>query len=251
MTDTPTADPAASPDHRSLRHFAACHSLVANEAQDQFRTFLGEFPRWDFSAPDATLTLGDHVLDVQLLGSHAYEPDTFLWAWGNTGYQGPEFARVTDAARWLRDSSGAPERHWQFGARSFPVGEELDNGGAVWPIQYAAFAYLRPKGLYSGDYGPGRVFFSIHDQAVPTPRPDPVALPRLFSQSVGFGASDRELVRTYAAWHGLTLTEEPDGGATLVFPGGSVVTFGVDARGSWGTVEATLKPGDVPGANRG
>lgn len=155
-------------DHRALCHFGARHAVVVHEAQEDLADQLGEWSHYDFDPFTQTLSFGDRSFKAQLLGSHSYESDTWLWAWGNQAYATPELEKVTAAARWLRDASPDRDRAWQLRTRLFPVGEQLSAGGVpCWPLQYAAFAWLRARATFQGDYGTGRFFLTIHDQTLP------------------------------------------------------------------------------------
>lgn len=216
-------------DHTELRDFAARHSLIVNEAQDQFAALVQDAPSWQFDPFAGQLILGDREFAAQLLGSHAYESDTWLWAWGNSAYETDELRPVTAAARWLRDESPDRERAWQVRTPVFPLGEQLHQGGvAGWPLLYAAFIWLGARATYTGDYGQGRLFLTIHDEQLPWPKPDAITLPRLLTDTVaGTGLGATPLVECYAAHHRLDL-QRTGAEMRLAFPNGSVVSIQTD-----------------------
>lgn len=240
--------PAGTPvDHSDLYHFGARHSIIVNEAQEQFVDWLGEWSDYDFDPQAQTLSFDGRPLKVQLLGSHSYETDTWLWGWGNKAYQTSEFVGMTDAARWLRDASPDRELAWQLRTRLFPMGEQLAQGGvAGWPILYACYAWLKPRGVFQADYGAGRMFVSIHDPALPATRPNPVTLPRLLTEAFGAtGLPAAELLQTYANWYGLAFSAGPDG-LKLRYPGGSEFTVTLDGEQRPASVQGSLRGDDVP-----
>jgi len=249
MTDAtyPTIDSGTPVDHRDLHRFGGRHAIVVNEAQEQFASWIGEAPDYELDLGTGILQLGDKRLKAQLLGSHSYGAGTWLWAWGNPAYGTDEYRAVTDAARWLRDESPDRERAWQLRTAEFPVDEALSEGGvAGWPLLYACFAWLRARATYTFSYGPGRAFLTIHDEQVPWPRPDPVALPRVAIDSASAsGTPAAELLETYAAWHGLGFERTVDG-LVIRYPGGSRHEVRLDERGRIADVRSTLVGADVP-----
>lgn len=214
--------PETPADHTDLIAFGARHSVVVNDLQESFSEWLGADAQMNWSVDLLTgkLTLGTRQLSMQLWGSHAYESDTWLWAWANESYTGAEFDQVTGAAKWLRDASPDHERAWELTTGKFSMGKEMAEGGvAGWPLQFACFAWLRPKAVYSGDYGSGRFFCSIHDEKVPDFAPDAVRFPRLLTNAISTVpmVPHLDLVTTYARWFGLELTNQAQTW-TLRFP---------------------------------
>lgn len=233
-------------DHGALYHFGARHSLVVNEAQEQFAAWLGDADDWQVDLVDGILDFGSKQVKIQLLGSHSYESDTWLWAWGNSGYADPRYDQVLSAARWLRDESPHREQAWQLRTRLFPVGEQLSQGGvACWPLHYAAFTWLGARAIYSADYGQGRFFVTIHDEALPRPQADPVTLPQLVTDAVeASGLDARTLLESYAAWHRLSM-HATDQGLQLSYPGGSEYQITLDEQGRATNFKGTLAGRDT------
>lgn len=214
--------PAGQPvDHAALIAFGSRHALVVQEIQQSFTEWLGADAQqsWNVDLSAGALQLGGHRFAIQLWGSHAYESDTWLWAWANGAYADPQFEQVLAAATWLRDSSPDRLAAWQLTTGMFPMGSEMAQGWtAGWPLQYACFAWLRPRAVYSGDYGAGRFFCSIHDDSVPVFGPDAVRFPSLLSQVISvLPTAHLDLVGTYAQWFGLGFSGR-DGVWTLQFP---------------------------------
>ena len=242
--------PAGTPvDHGDLYRFGARHAIIVNQAQEAFSEWLGDWSRFQIDPETQSIALDDRVLKAQLLGSHSYESDTWLWAWGNEGYQAPETAGFAEASRWLRDASPDREHAWQLRTRLFPVNEQLAAGGGTtgWPVLYACYGWLRPKAVFQFEYGPGRAFMSIHDEQVPAFAPTPVTLPRQASDSFAAspGVPFAELLQTYAAWHRLGYQASPEG-LTVSFPGGSEFTFKLDDQQRPASVTGTMQAADLP-----
>lgn len=228
-------------DHTELINVAGAYSLVVNEAQEQFRAFVGDHDDFMVDLQTCQLKVGPYSLDCQLLGSHSYETDTFLWAWGNEGYNRPEMQMSQRAVKWLRDESELGQDHWQFRTRIFPLGEEMARGGvAGWPILYICAAALNARACYNFDYGAGRAFLTIHDEEIPEAVPDAITFPRLLANSSA--ASEVPvwaIIKAYAQWHELPLEEDGDR-YTLDFPDGSKTTVTLDEQERLTNIESQI-----------
>lgn len=223
-----------SVDHSALIAFGSRHALVVLELQESFTQWLGADGQqsWDVDLMAGTLKLGGRTLAIQLMGSHAHESDTWLWAWANGAYEDPRFDGVLAASKWLRDGSPDRQAAWELTTGMFPMGPEMSQTWVPgWPLQFACFAWLRPRAMFSGDYGAGRFLCSIHDESVPVFGPDPVRFPRMITEATSVvSTSHLDLVGTYAQWFGLGFTGR-DGVWTLTFPSASYeLTFDAQQR---------------------
>ncbi|RLP11615.1 DUF6882 domain-containing protein [Propionibacterium australiense] len=227
----PVIAPDAPVDHSELCRFASLHELIVMETQQAFREWLGEDSMKPFTVdPDAgTLTLGKRTFKAQLLGSLSKLDNTWLWSWANSGFQGNPMA---EAAIWLRDASPHHDRVWQLRTAKFPVDEQSSTEGApAWALQFSCFAWLAPRAQYSGSYGPGRAFLTIHDESVPRFEASPVRFPQLVMHLVSQGWEVTEPVRAYAQWFGAEFSGDESGGWRIGFQDGTAYQATFDEYG--------------------
>lgn len=79
----PSIPAGTAVDHRALYEFGARHSIVVNEAQEAFSNWVGQWSSWQVDMEAGLLSLGERRVEIQFLGTHSFETDTWLWSWGN------------------------------------------------------------------------------------------------------------------------------------------------------------------------
>lgn len=72
----------------------SCRSESATK-QEAFVDATRDASRWLYNMSDQSLTIGDVVYDMTLIGTHSAVYDSWLWAWANEDF--PESARVASS----------------------------------------------------------------------------------------------------------------------------------------------------------
>ncbi|MEZ2297497.1 DUF6882 domain-containing protein [Variovorax sp. RCC_210] len=104
-------------------HFAD-HAASSLARQMALGDVIGDRP-WGLDIQRGTLRFGDDLeYPVQLLGTHAFEPDTWLWTWANTQSNLPP--QLTEAALRIRHLGEAQDIE-AFTAPSLQLGDITDH----------------------------------------------------------------------------------------------------------------------------
>jgi hypothetical protein len=211
--------------HESQLHLVDVHGLES-------WTFDLEIDSFTFGArgtPAAT-TYG-----VELLGSAAPGPRSWLWGWANPAGFRSEVLRAATAARTLGEQRGVPE----LAAPEVPFredGQDEDPPGMrlAYELSVAARVAAGRWFAYSGDVGGGtRAWLLLEGPRLP--EPDLVRTVRVIGETVQAGVLDdhRRALASYAALRGL----EWDGTA-LHLPQGRLAVE-LDAHGRISALSGT------------
>jgi hypothetical protein len=215
--------------------------LMTHEAQLLVADTWGE-AGWGVDLATGVFRFGDPTpaeFGVQLLGSTAPGPRSWLWSWANpSGYS----AAVTAAAiavRALGEQYGIPEL--TEGEVPFdPDDEERDPRPGyllAWDLSIAARVATRTWAGYSGEIGGGSRAWMLLE-GIELPAPTAVRTSRVIAEVFGTMVvpDHRRAVSSYAAFRGLAWD-----GATLTLPDGAF-TLTFDDLGRLSNVSGTMGP---------
>jgi len=203
-------------------------AFMAHESMLDLVERHGGNDRWNVDLQERVLTLtkGDSVarFGVQLLGSAAPGPRSWLWSWANPSYGGAVVA-AAEATRALGEQYAIPEL--THGEVPFPDDAEEDVPGMAlsYDLSLAARAVNRSWYAYNGDAGGGtRAWFLLDGIELPAPS-GPRVLRVLGEAISALDVPDhRRAVTSYAAFRGL-----PFDGTALTVPEGTI-RVGFDDR---------------------
>ncbi|MBA2347913.1 MAG: hypothetical protein H0V81_06410 [Solirubrobacterales bacterium] len=149
----------------SLQPLVDAHAILAAEQQRHLADVIGERA---FAVDLATGRIrfgGELTYDVELLGSEAPGPGTWMWGWANpSGFN----AEVTRTARALRELGR--ERGWP----AFTKGEVPLDGDVTGPrMAIAGVGHAGAAAHYGAPLGGGgRAYLLLHDPGLALPPPD-------------------------------------------------------------------------------
>jgi hypothetical protein len=137
---------------------AAEHArMLSSDIERQYQ--IGQESSWSYDQESGILTFAfdAHNLDVraEIVGSFSKESATWLWAWANSDVD----EQLTAAARSVQ---ALGERH---GYRDLITPQWTASESDGWAMAAVALSVAGGAGLYSGDFGAGRVFFLIRSFA--------------------------------------------------------------------------------------
>ncbi|GMA32005.1 DUF6882 domain-containing protein [Litorihabitans aurantiacus] len=222
-------------------------ALLAQEAQLHLTDLHGGHARWGVDLAAGTFSFTSQPDDgegasvsypVQLIGSAAPGPRSWLWGWANPSGYSPQVLRAAEAARTLGETYGIPE----LTAGEVPFDPEGDTAGAdadgeqvtpgarlAWDLTRAAAIASNTWFAYSGEVSGGtRVMMLLEGLTLPAasfPR-----VTRLISEALASGVltDHRRAVSSYATlrdlgWDGSHLVL-PDGALTITFDDAGRIT---------------------------
>jgi hypothetical protein len=191
---------------------------------------------WDLDLDDGQIKFGDDLsFPVQVLGSHSFSDDTWLWAWANTAADLPE--PVLQASKALR---AAGER---LGLR-----ELTESKFAFGPITDHMLAMLC-SGLSAGTayfrapYGQGAAFVLLSGlpQQLFAPAAGPRAISVITDVISQFEVHHRKMVEAFLDQQGFQTTQS-DGSLTATRPDGANIEMSFDDAGRIKEVTGTVRP---------
>ena len=214
-----------SPGLQALLDDAA---FLAHEAQLHLADLHGVEARWDVDLAAGTFTFegtsGRVTYPVQLLGSAAPGPRSWLWGWANPSGYSPQVLRAANAARALGEAYGIPE----LLAGEVPF-DLVEAGEGIAPGYTLSADLARACSIASGTwftYGGGiaggtRVWMLL--EGLTLPASDFPRVLRVLGEVLSSGtiSDHRRAIASYATLRGL-----PWDGARLRLPDGEVaITF--------------------------
>jgi hypothetical protein len=157
-----------TPAYLSLFHR---HVAFSFDKQLQLADLIGEL-NWSFNKPSGVLSFGDRFQwHVEILGTEAYDQDTWLWAWANQGSNIP--AKLLEGSLTMK-ALGEEQRISELVTPELSLGDL--NGHMLCLI---ASGVCQANAYYRGPYTGGAAFFMIKDAKFP--KPDVVPLARILS----------------------------------------------------------------------
>jgi len=147
------------------------HVAFSFDKQLQLADLIGD-RNWSFNKPTGLLSFGDrYQWHVQILGTEAYDRNTWLWAWANPASNIPP--AQLDASLTMK-ALGEEQTIPEIMTPVLPLGEI--NGHMLCLI---ASGVCKANAYYRGPYSGGAAFFLIQDENFP--KRDIVPLARIVS----------------------------------------------------------------------
>lgn len=217
-------------------------ALLALEVQAHMADRFGDQPRWDVDLARGTFTFsgpstGEQVFGVQLLGSTAPTPRTWMWGWANpAGFPEPVL-RASRAVRELGERYGIPEL--ATGEIPFPDGDQdgQDLATRIWIVSRVASGDWFG---YRGQPNPGQwVYLLLTGEGLTLPEPGILRTLRIAGEAAQLGllTDARRAFASYATLRGLGWD-----GSVLTMPDGDL-TVEVDDAGRLVRMGGTAGPG--------
>ncbi|RQO49437.1 hypothetical protein DBV14_18790 [Variovorax sp. KBW07] len=192
---------------------------------------------WGIDIQKGLLRFGDDLeYPVQLLGTHAFEPGTWLWVWANTQSNLP--AQLTEAASRIRQL-GKEQAVQAFTQPSLQLGDISDH-----MIAMTCSGLEGGRCYYRAPYDGGALFALLDD--VPAEVLAPVSLPRvntvLMEVISQFDVDHRRMATSFLRQQGLRM--ESDGVASIRAEraGEGNIEISFDELGRISNIAATLGP---------
>lgn len=200
-------------------------AFLAHEAQTHLLETYGEHEGWNVDLVAGTFTFAGEqpaTFGVQLLGSAAPGPQSWLWGWANpTGFSDA----VLDSANRTR-ALGEQYRIPELTSAELPFGDEDYGQGPGMALAYDLSLAARVASgrwfAYSGEVGGGTRVWMLLD-GLRLPAPSALRTVRVLSEALTTTsiADQRRAVASYAtlrgvAWDGTTL-RMPDGDIAVTF----------------------------------
>lgn len=140
------------------------YAAIALEKQSDFGEVVGTRD-WNIDVPQGTITFGQELTcEMQILGSFAHAPATWLWSWANEQSNLPD--NVLTHAKTLREF-GEENEVDLFRVPEFDfTSEELHLIGTI------ASGMLQASGYYLADYGKGTLLITVKSPEIDSKRED-------------------------------------------------------------------------------
>ena len=210
------------------------HIGLAFARQLAFADCLGQRD-WNVNITEGVVRFGEDLkFPIQLLGSEAYDSDTWLWAWANKASNLPDELLVSVArVRSVGEQRGIREL-------SEPrFGLDVASGHA---LALAASGIVGECCYYRGPYDGGALFFLVGqppDAVLQPARSERVVtvITEIISQ---FDVEHRKMAETFLRTQGFDIDRQP--AHTLASRDCDTITLDFDARGRLSGIRGTLKP---------
>jgi len=212
------------------------HVAASFDKQLHLVDLVGEL-NWSFKRSTGRLSFGDRFhWHVHILGTEAYDSNTWLWAWANEASNLPaELIQAALAMKELGERQQIPE----FTTAQLPLGDI--NGHA---LSLIASGVCNANGYYRGPYTGGAAFFMIQDANFPKQDTLPLArIPAVFPQVISaLEIPNHKLAFLgYLQHYGLDGVQEEDR-VVVKASGQPVLTAVFDAQNRLTQLEGTIKP---------
>lgn len=216
-------------------HFAD-HAASSFARQMALGDVIGERP-WGIDVQKGLLRFGDDLeYPVQLLGTHAFEPRTWLWVWANTQSNLPP--QLTETALRIRQL-GEAQTVEAFTQPSLQLGDITDH-----MIAMTCSGLEGGRCYYRAPYEGGALFVLLDD--VPAEVLAPVSLPRvntvLMEVISQFDVDHRRMVTSFLRQQGLHAASNAAAGIRAERAGEGHIEISFDELGRISNVAATLGP---------
>ncbi|WP_439629287.1 DUF6882 domain-containing protein [Gemmata sp.] len=227
------------------------HVGTAFDRQLRFGAFLdrrGGGDEWEYDHEAATLSFGKLKFEAPLVGSHAHNNHSWLWAWSN------KHIKLTLTNRALGDAVRATWHHLNIhglGAAGFALGPVLGDVLTESAVHIFGVVLSRELGYdayYVTPYEGGEGLVLIRDERLKFTEKHPLVrvatmfplLPR------GMPVPDhRAALTAYARDYGLTATEQ-DGTLKITDGGKDVLTATFDGMGRVASLDGIALPEPEP-----
>jgi hypothetical protein len=211
------------------------HVAASFDKQLHLVDLVGEL-NWSFQKSTGLLSFGDHYhWHVSILGTEAYDSNTWLWAWANAASNLP--AELLQAPLAMKDL-GQRQQIAEFTTAQLPLDEI--NGHL---LSLIASGVCNANGYYRGPYTGGTAFFIIQDENFPKRDTLPLArIPLVFPQVISaLEIQNHKLAFLgYLQHYGLTGVEEGDR-VVVMDAGQPVLTAAFDKQNRLTQLEGTIE----------
>jgi hypothetical protein len=220
-------------------HFAD-HAASSLARQMALGDVIGE-RAWGLDIQKGLLRFGDDLeYRVQLLGSHAFEPGTWLWIWANAQSNIPP--QYTEAAVRMRQR-GETEGIAAFTEATVPLGTVTDH-----MIAMTCSGLEGGRCYYRAPYDGGALFMLLDDVPAQVLAPVPLArvgtvLMEVISQ---FEIDHRRLVTGFFEQQGFAATAIGTGAIRATRAGEGHVDISFDELGRISNIAGKLTPAATP-----
>lgn len=216
-------------------HFAD-HAASSLARQLALGDVISDRP-WDIDIRKGMLRFGDDLeYPIQLLGTHAFEPRTWLWAWANTQSNLPP--QLTEAALRIQQL-GEKQSIETFTEPSLELGDITDH-----MIAMTCSGLEGGRCYYRAPYEGGALFALLDD--VPAQVLAPVSLPRvsmvLMEVISQFDVNHRRMVHSFLQQQGLRAKSNGTTSIRADRVGEGHVQISFDELGRISNIAATLGP---------
>lgn len=217
-------------------HFAD-HAASSFARQMALADVIGERP-WGIDMRRGSLRFGDdQEYRVQLLGTHALEPHTWLWAWANAQSQLPP--ALLEAVSRIQQLGEAQDVE-AFTQPSLQLGDDLSDH----MIAMACSGLAGGRCYYRAPYEGGALFVLLDD--VPAEVLAPVSLPRavtvLMEVVSQFDVDHHRMVTSFLRQQGLQATHVDAGSIRAERAGEGRIEIRFDELGRLANVSTALGP---------
>ena len=215
-------------------HFAD-HAASSFARQMALGDVIGERP-WAIDTQEGLLRFGDDLqYPVQLLGTHAFEPGTWLWVWANAQSNLPP--QLTEAALRIRQL-GEAQTVEAFTQASLQLGDITDH-----MIAMTCSGLEGGRCYYRAPYEGGALFVLLDD--VPAEVLAPVSLPRvntvMMKMISQFDVDHRRMVTSFLRQQGLHATSNTASVIRAERAGEGNIEISFDELGRISNIAATLE----------
>ncbi len=216
-------------------HFAD-HAASSFARQMALGDVIGE-RSWGIDMHKGVLRFGDDLeYPVQLLGTHAFEPRTWLWVWANTQSNlPPQLIETALRIRQLGEAQGIEA----FTEASLQLDDITDH-----MIAMTCSGLEGGRCYYRAPYDGGALFVLLDD--VPAEVLAPVSLPRvntvLMEVISQFDVDHRRMVTSFLQQQGLHAASDGAGSIRAERAGEGHIEISFDELGRISNVAATLGP---------
>lgn len=131
---------------------------ISFEKQIDFSAFLADYDTMNVDMQEGTIQFGEDVFSIQIIGTFAYEPESWLWAWGNE--QSNISKELLEQAMSLKKYG--EENNIEFlTSPSFEMPQhDMHFIGIIAAGMFNADAY------YMADYGQGNMLITLTDDRI-------------------------------------------------------------------------------------
>jgi hypothetical protein len=237
-----------------LHNLCAAHAALGSEKQRALAADLGDGP-WRLSIGQGTISLdgGRFVFPIQLLGTHAEESNTWLWAWANEASSfPPDLLTSANRLRQIGQEEGVAE----LAVPQLDLGSPDDR---PWFDGYylamAASGLCQADCYYRAPYEGGALFVLLKAPQVWARAPQDAhqmaaGLAELLATPAGAVLNHKTVVCSYARQKGYQVTDAGEQ-VTCAGGGGEKLDAAFDAAGLMTRLTADVVPRPDPGTSAG
>ncbi|MCL9805489.1 hypothetical protein NAT51_08145 [Flavobacterium amniphilum] len=164
-------------DYTNFQDLLEQNAGLSFEKQRIFSDTIGQHA-WDFDMGKGTISFGDKDFPIQIIGSLAFNNNSWMWGWANTQSGMPEnLLKHSYELKQMGEAKNIPE----FVDGHFNVEEGFEH-----KIGMIACGLFKSKSYYCANYGQGTLVVTIDDDRIPAiDKNRPETITTNFSMLVG------------------------------------------------------------------